>query len=67
MATLTAVQKKQIKDVVENFELDPSKKTDYANMSAQLIALGLQPNNDFIWYCINKVSVKTESYDQDFL
>ena len=54
MATLTAVQKKQIKDVVENFELDPSKKTDYANMSAQLIALGLQPNNDFIWYCISE-------------
>ena len=64
---LTASQKKQIAAIVEGFEVDPAKKTDYANMSAQLIAIGLTPNNDFIWYCINKVAPKTVEYDMDFL
>lgn len=65
MATLTAKQKKSVKELVENFELDGSG--DYALMSSELIKLGLKPNNKFIWYCINAVVKATEEYDEDFL
>lgn len=67
MATLTAKQKKQVQTIVENFEADAEKKTDYARMHAELVAIGLKPKNEFIWYCVNKVEATTESYDLDFL
>ena len=65
MAKLAKAQQTAVKNLVEEFELDGS--TDYARMSAGLIDLGLRPDNKFIWHCINKVTVETESYDTDFL
>jgi hypothetical protein len=65
MAKLAKAQQTQVKTLVEEFELDGS--TDYARMSAQLIALGLRPDNKFIWACVNAVVKQTESYDADFL
>ena len=65
MATLTAAQKKNVKKLVDGFELDGSQ--DYARMSASLIELGLKPGNKFIWYCVNAVVKATEEYDEDFL
>lgn len=65
MSKLSAALKSKVKTLVEEFELDGS--TDYARMSAALIALGLRPNNKFIWYCVNKVSATVEEYDEDFL
>lgn len=65
MAKLTAAQKKQIQSIVDNFELDPNGTSDYRNMEAKLIEIGLKPKNDFIWYCIN--NVPAETYEMDFL
>ena len=65
MAKLAKAQQTAVKTLVEEFELDGS--TDYARMSAELIKLGLRPNNKFIWACINAVQVSTEEYDTDFL
>lgn len=65
MATITKAQQTKVKTLIEEFELDGS--TDYARMSAELIALGLRPNNKFIWYCINKVVATTDDYDTSFL
>ena len=65
MAKLTKALQTKVKTLVEEFELDGS--TDYARMSADLIGLGLRPNNKFIWACINAVKVNIEEYDTDFL
>lgn len=65
MATLTAAQKKQVKTIVDEFEIDGS--TDYPRMEAELKAIGLTPTNKFIWYCVNKVETTVVEYDQDFL
>ena len=65
MAKLATAQQTAVKTLVEGFELDGS--TDYARMSADLIALGLRPDNNFIWACINAIIKRTEEYDTDFL
>tara|TARA_R110000744_G_scaffold147612_4_gene260573 strand:- start:960 stop:1157 length:198 start_codon:yes stop_codon:yes gene_type:complete len=65
MAKLAKAQQTAVKTLVEEFELDGS--TDYARMSADLIGLGLRPDNKFIWACINAVVKSTEEYDTDFL
>jgi hypothetical protein len=65
MAKIAKALQAKVITLVGEFELDGS--TDYARMSAELIALGLRPDNKFIWHCINKVTVESESYDTDFL
>lgn len=65
MAKIAKATQTKVKTLIADFELDGS--SDYARMSADLIALGLRPDNKFIWACINAVTVETESYDTDFL
>lgn len=65
MATITKAQQQNVLTLIADFELDGS--TDYARMSSGLIGLGLQPNNKFIWACINKVVKTAVEYDTDFL
>lgn len=65
MATITKAQQTKVKTLIADFDLDGS--TDYARMSAELINMGLRPNNKFIWACINKVTATVEEYDTSFL
>ena len=65
MAKLTKTLQTKVKELVDGFELDGSN--DYARMSAELIKLGLRPDNKFIWACINAVVKSVEEYDTDFL
>ena len=64
---LTAEQQAAVLVVIEEFVVDPKNLDDYKNMKVALGAIGITPNNNMVWACVNKAKASAEEYDLDFL